>query len=298
MEFTTYKKDYNTIFRCKYDSLEEFLNALITKKINTNIFPYPLSINEDYNFSKTKSFKEAWELCKYTYDDGYKNFSDKVKHISFKLENTYKEIDVYKPVGSSVNVPRFLFGIPDNMRSKEIVYERPVVNIFFQEAYNCQTTHEQIMNRGIFTLALINYLENAKKYRVNFSFFELLKYDNEVIYITMCLKNKNENLKLKRCYFPLVHPSFFRRLIFRAEEIIPNLQNDWSNGYGVPLEFKECKRYLEEDTSKSIYISTPQELGIYGYDINEDIKNFINNINQKYSIFEEKGNSRKYKPNF
>ena len=261
---------------------------IYSSKINTNIFHHPESIYGNYDFTKTNSFEEAWNLCKFTYDSGYKEFSNLVRNIQFKIENKEKLVNAYKPVGSSTNVPRFLTGIPNNMRTKEKVYINPTINIYYQFSYNCQITENQIRNRGVLTLALINYLENIKKYNIILNFESIAQQGNELIIISIKLKNINDKLNVKKCYFPIVHPSFLRRLEFRAEEIIPYLKENWSFGYGRPLNFSEAKIYLKDyfDTKNGIYISTPDELCIRGDNINNDADNFIKIINSKYSIMD------------
>ena len=158
-DFKKYNSNNYKIFKCYYNSLDDFLECLITKPVNREIFPSLSSEDLDYRWSGTRTFKEAWELCKYTYDEKYNDFRDKVNKVDYKIQNKTKKIDCYKPVGSSVNVPRYLFGIPDNMRNKEEVLTRPVVNIYYQSSYESSTSKEQIINRGVLTLALINYLE-------------------------------------------------------------------------------------------------------------------------------------------
>ena len=304
-EFKKYSIYNYKIFKCEYYSLDDFLQTIIKKPINYLIFDNPSSNNELNNeWYGTNSFKEAWELCKYTYDEKFEEFRNKINKVSFKLYNKYKYIDCYKQVGSSVNIPRYLFGIPNNMRNKEQVLTSPTVNIYYQIAYSSMTESEQIRNRGILTLALINYLENVKHYKVNLNFFEMAECDNEIIYITINLKKEDEKLKIKKCYFPIVHPSFLRRLIFRAKEIIPNLENNWEVGYGKAINYEKAKLLIENENKNekvinSIYISTPYELGIEGKNIEEDMDSFIRTINEKYNILEEvKQKKMKYKNDF
>ena len=280
---------YSVLFKYDFSSLDDFLNELITKKINERIFQIPVSFAGSKSFTGTNSFEEAWNLCKYTCDDGYKKFSSLVDRIQFKYENYERYIQKYKPTGYSASVPRFLCGIPDNMRSREKVYDKPVINLYFQYVYNCNVTKGQVRNRGILTLALINYLENIKNYNVNFNFIAVIKNASEIIYISIKLKDKDEKLKIKKCYFPIVHPSFARRLTFRAIEIIPYLQTDWSYGYGRALDYKDAKNYIyDEEVGRAIYISTPDELGIKGKSIEEDAENFIEIINLKYNFLNDK----------
>ena len=279
------------IHTVSYHSLDDFLMTIIQKPI-TDDFHNPASIIGDKYFTGTESFKEAWEACKFTYDNGYTEFSSKLSGINFKMSGKEEKIKCYKPVGSSVNVPRYLLNVPNNMRNTRTIYRENVVDIYFQMAYSAFTEKKQIINRGVLTLALINYLEKIKNYKVRLNLIEFSKVDEdakEIILTYINIKNKNEKINVKKCYFPLVHPSFLRRLLFRSVEITPSLEYNWrDSAYGIPLKYDEVLKYLDRNVNNSIYISTPKELGIEGNDIDEDLKNFKDSINSKYGIFDEK----------
>ena len=125
---------------------------------------------------------------------------------------------------------------------------------------------------------LINELE--KQYNVVFNLFECATELNEMIYICINLKKEHEKINVKRLYFPLVNPDFLRRLILRSKECCFDISYEWNPGYGTPYIPSEAD---EEYLNKTIYISTPNEMGIYGYDLKSDYENFINYIsNQSY----------------
>ena len=160
-----------------------------------------------------------------------------------------------------------------------------VLNIYMQIGYNCYQTKEQIINRGILTLNLINYLE-SNSIKVNFLLISASIQNNEIAMIKIPLKNTYEKLNLKKCYFPIVHPSFLRRLCFRAKELMPLIDDGWARGYGRALNFKEVDDILEHESFNTdyIYISTPEELNIYGENLLDDLENFITSLNNDYGL--------------
>lgn len=296
MEIKILKKGNYAVFKQSYYDLQDFLNCLTTKPINYDIFSEPATfINGEADFYGTNTFEEAWNLCKFGYDNGFASFHELVNSIQFQFKNQEKIVKRYKPVGGSPSVERFLKGIPNNMHYRQKEYDRPIIDIYMNVSYHCNTCTEQIRNRGILVLSLIEYLEKAKNYKVNFSFFSASYLNDEIIYTTIPLKKWNETINIKKCYFPLVHPAFLRRLMFRSEEIIFGLQNPWNDGYGYPIPYKMVSALLELDYNNIIYISNPDELGIKGENIKEDSMRFIEIINQKYHILDDEKEKTKRK---
>jgi len=286
----TIKKNY-MIFKHEYVNLTDFLNTLNNNKINYKIFgDYLSSEKGDYNFTKTSSFEDAWNMCRFGWNEGFEEFHDEIKRIELQYVYKFRKVNTYKPIGCNPSVPRYLLGIPNNMHFKEKIYDKKVIDIYFDISYSHYVTFEQIINRGILTLALINYLEKTKFFAVNLHFIGLSKCDDEILFLDIPLKKEKEQLNIKKCYFPIVHPSFLRRLCFRALEIT-NVTNKWNNGYGQPLSIDDSKFILDNSFENVIYISAPDKMGIKGNDIEEDLENFINVINTKYGdILDENNN--------
>lgn len=279
----THNPRYYNLFDYQYYNLDSFLKALITLSINDKVFRNAASIYEDYDFTKTNSFEEAWNLCRFGMDEGYQKFVNGLNHINFKQSEFEKEKKNYKCIGYVPNVPRFLNGNPNNMKIQQKQIVRSSITIKVQVSYSSSTDKEAVINRGICILNLINYLE-----RHNFDCILQLEsisvYRNEMIKISVPIKRDNEKLNIKLSYFPLVHPSFLRRLIFRGIEIIPNLSAGWSPNYGYPYKLNDFEIAALENT---IYVSTPSEMNIYGYNLDTDFENFTEYINQKYHIYDQ-----------
>lgn len=282
MRINKIRKDGYTIFKHEYVNLTDFLDTLLNNKINYDVFGTQLgSEYNDYSFSQTHNFNEAWDMCRFGYNEGFEEFRDEIRRIEFEYIYKFRRVNAYKPVGGSPSVPRYLLGLPNNMHYKEKINDKKIIDIYFNIAYDCSTTTEQIINRGILTLALINHLEKTNFFGINLHFVELVQCDDEILYLDIPLKNDREKLNIKKCYFPIVHPSFLRRLCLRACEITP-VQNAWNYGYGTPMTFKDAKFLMDNNLDNSIYISSPREMEIRGNNLLEDLDSFINIINSKY----------------
>lgn len=268
------------IYKFEYWNLDAFLKTISTFPINKRIFPNPSSILNAYSFSMTHSFEEAWNLCKFGWDQNYQNFVNKLTHINLRFSQIEKLKREYSCVGYTPNVSKFLSGNPNNMKIDKKKLTKKAIKINMGISYSAFTNYKQVINRGICVLWLINYLENIG-FNCIFQFESITVLEDEMIQIIIPLKRDDEKLNIKLSYFPLVHPSFLRRLIFRAIEIVPNCTKDWNDFYGYPYK-KNDEEIL--DMKDTIYISTPMEMGIYGNDLDKDFDNFIKYIDVKYNL--------------
>ena len=294
MRINKYNKDGYTVFKHEYVNLTDFLDALLSNRINYDVFGDQLgSESSDYSFSQTRNFNEAWNMCRFGWNKGFEEFRDEIRRIEFEYAYKFRKVNAYKPIGGSPSVPRYLLGLPNNMHYKEKVRDKKIIDVYFNIACDWRITHEQIINRGVLTLALISHLERTNFFGINLHFVELVMCDDEILYLDIPLKNDKERLNIKKCYFPIVHPSFLRRLCFRACEITP-VRNAWNYGYGSVMNFSNAKFLLDDNLDNSIYISSPREMGIMGDDLLKDLDVFINVINSKYGdILDENDNYTK-----
>lgn len=280
-------KNYNgyALYISEFKDFNSFLQAITDEDINDIFINKFASVNGSFNFTQTSSFKEAWDLCRFSWDDGFDNFYNLFRKVNYIFAKDYVTERDFLPVGYLPNIPRYLKGIPTSMYAYKKAEATKVLNIYMQIGYNCYQTREQIINRGILTLNLINYLE-SNSIKVNFLLISASIENNEIAMIKTPLKNTYEKLNLKKCYFPIVHPSFLRRLCFRAKELMPLTDEEWSSGYGRALGFREVDDILEHESFNTdyIYISTPEELNIYGENLLDDLENFITSLNNDYGL--------------
>jgi len=114
-------------------------------------------------------------------------------------------------------------------------------------------------------------------YRVNLKFYEIAKVGNQILYIDMILKSAGERINLQKFYFAFCNPSFLRRIILRVKETTPGLDRLWRNSYGYCMDKTEIKKILGIEEN-NIFINWPQQMGVKGENIEEDIENFLNRI--------------------
>lgn len=265
------------LFYQQYNSLEDFLRAIIQMPINYQVFESPSSKRYMPDFHYLKSFEEAWNKCYYGDNENYENFKmkfDYLKKIYNDTQTLKKENNIY---GFCPNIPKYLYGNPKNMINNHYISSpKPSIIVTINLSYNHNTNHSQIINRGILTLILIDNLE--KNYNIKFNLIACSTIENEMIYIEILLKNETAKLNLKKMYFPLVNPDFLRRLLFRSIETVFGISKSWEDTYGTsyyPSEYD--KKYLEN----TIYISTPKKMGIEGRNLKEDYNNFMNYLNSQ-----------------
>ncbi len=273
------KSEYK-IFRYNYYNLDTFLKAIVTMPINYEVFSCPSSKMNDCSFSGTESFEEAWNLCRFGWDNGYDKFISKLNILNLKFSQIERLQNQYSCVGYVPNVAKFLCGNPKNIKTKINETVKKAIKINVEISYSAFTEIDAVINRGVCILSLITYLERLGIDCI-LEFSSTAVCEDEMIEIIVPIKRDKEKLNIKLSYFPLVHPSFLRRLIFRAIEIIPNCNNNWSVGYGYP--YKKNDEEIKQ-MKNTIYISTPSEMGIYGENLNQDFDNFMNYINIKYNL--------------
>ena len=289
-----YYENDDVIYYKQFKNLDEFLMSILSVDINPIFETSFSSVNGDSCFTGTKSYQEAWEMAHYMMDENFEKFYSQFKYLTYQFSKTSMIKNNYSVVGYNPNVPRYLKGIPTSMNSYYKEYTEELVCIYYPLAYSCFTSKEQVRNRGLLTLALIDYFEK-QNIKVEFYSYEMLQEGNEKLLMVIPLKNGIEHLNVKKCYFPIVHPSFLRRLIFRAMELMPLTNEEWPYGYGRPCDYQKSIDFFQKNSrlidgrrdqmeeKKIIFISTPNELGINGQDLQADCENFIKSINSLYT---------------
>lgn len=278
----------STVYVGTFDSLDDFLFYVRDENVNYMFVDKMASKSRDYYFTETNSYEEAWNLCRYGMNEGFIQFADQFDSLNYYIDSQDRVEDYYSVSGFLPSVPRYLLNIPAAMHSYHVVKDDPTINIYMNYSYEAYTSKNAVKNRGIIVLSLIQYLEK-KGYKINFYGFDLshTKSYSELLFLEVPLKKEYEKINLKLMYFPLVNLSFLRRLLFRAEEKMPLKSSEWVGGYGIPSRCEETIEFLEayqklKNIDQIIYISSPDELGIYGKDLKEDYQRAIKKINQKY----------------
>lgn len=197
------ERDKCVIYRMKFNSLYELERYLKDDpQVNTSIFKSQKSeyLPEDF---AGEDLKRSIEYCHGGYLKGFDKFMElkrKLDAVNKKALSSRKTTNSY--VGSRPNVVSFVAGAPKSMYRMERVGEKQFVDIYMNLVYSGETTDDQILNRGILTLNLINVLENAGL-GVNLYVFEASHLYDEIFIAEIKLKRAGEITNIGQCYYPM-----------------------------------------------------------------------------------------------
>lgn len=277
----TYQKGNYTVYEFEFLSVIDFLNYLEENPINTQFFSENnLSSNKsDFAWTKTANFEEAANLLKFGYHEDF----DKLLKLKDSLER-YIKVGAkngkqhHDFVGYAPDVKAYLEGDPMAMYNRTPP-KRNKISVFYNCANLSNVTTSQIYNRGVITLTLVELLEKMG-FNVDLKVFTMSEKDDEIHYAKFLLKRENERLNIQKLYFPMCHPSFLRRLVFRLREETMGVKRNWSKNYGVTCGSNLTSNIIELEHN-DIIICKPDELGIRGHDILKDAENTLKYIENK-----------------
>jgi len=233
----------------------------------------------------TKNIKEAYNLLLSGDDNLYKKFQEQ-KDITVErmLGNTINKNQIKNDiVGFQPNVPNFLLGLPDNMINQEPKkISQKILNIVLCMSVSSGVSSSTLQNIGMKYTQVIDILEKSG-YRVNLYIAHSGEYDDEKDICLIRIKTDREPFNIKKCVFPIAHPSMFRRIMFRWIEccdVDNELTSGWG-GYGRPINDKEYTKKIIDKNLKNNFI-------VWNFQ-NTDFKNvgvtkILEELKEKYGI--------------
>ena len=297
MEKRVRKFHDDELIEYKFDSIWSLFQHLKQSKITKPFQKDRSSESGSFEFTGTKNYTEAERLCLY---GGDKSEFEKFMYLKESLDDTLIEKQVrtiqYNDfVGDTPNVPMYLMGHPLNMirQKKEEFSEDKIIDIYFNISVSSSVEKSQIFNRGIIALTLIDHLESLG-YKVNLHLFELSTSDDQICLYEFNLKEIDQPTDYRTLFFPLTHPSFLRRIIFRLVETTPELNSSWADGYGKPANWLLIRDVFDIEQGNKFVFYSPDDMGIYGADLEEDFKRCMSRlgVEEKLDLSKKTGNKR------
>lgn len=272
----TYDDEERILYRANFDSLYDLYQYLKSNpKINREVFATLSSVNGRPSFAGVPYEEAVEELMKSPRSE-YLDFLELSKQLN---EEAIDYIDEYVSFrtygGGSIDIPTYVTGNPLCFNSSRKVAVPKFVRINIGLSYNCTTSKQQVMNRAIITAALVGALERAG-YTVSINAFELSREYNEFANINVNIKNGDDSLNKASLFKTLCYVEFLRRLLFRVLETM-DVKEGWSHGYGSTCQESTVREVMKLDPN-DIYIGEPDEMGIYGHDIMDDLKSCLDNL--------------------
>lgn len=216
--------------------------------------------SEEYaKFSGTHSWEESMEIMRNGYHEGAANILA-AKGVS--LDSFKRDAEAYKQkvdyAGSRPHIVNSICGMPKTMiNRKKQMKQQKYIHLYYNISCPCNITQKEINKAGKNLLALVKYYESVH-IRVALSVMFAAAVEGsqtENSHIRGCIvsiKNYDQPLNILSVAYPIVHPSFLRRQIFKwietakCMETIPS-QWQWQirDGHGYAVHEKTFKGNLE-----------------------------------------------------
>lgn len=244
-----------------FDSLNEFIatinkrptTANYTKLYGTNIDGMPShgSYGLDYG---TRGWAEADGLLRNGYSEGAKAMLDEGHGINVDELQQRKKFAIDR-VGSMPHVPNAIIGLPKNMVRRVNEPKRTkAITIYYDFSASADVSADSLATGGRNIYATVRYLEQ-RGYRVQLCCMIAcceIRYRTvhgnrsrytHVAMMSVKIKDYQQAINPLMIAYPVTHPSFFRRHIFRwIETSEPTRHSEYVKGYGAPYR-DYCNAY-------------------------------------------------------
>lgn len=225
-------------------------------------------------FCKTNTFTDAYKMLTEGWYEGSKKLE---KRLSLEKGSTLNKLErkfVQDVVGFQPIVANYLMGVPKSMvNSKMVMRKEKVVTLNYCASFPGSVSASTIEENCITAFRIIKAIE-ALGIRVNLNVFYAGRVFDRVInsrrynLIKLKIKGANERLNVAKMAFPMVHPSFLRRILFRVIEVNPCFTCEYVGGYGMVLSNNEFIEVFKDRLKGEYLIPTYIANSI---DWNEDV---------------------------
>ena len=215
-----------------------------------------------YEFCKTNTFTDAYKMLTEGWYEGSKKLETRLKLEKGSTFNKLERKFIQDVVGFQPIVANYLMGVPKSMvNSKMVMRKEKVVTLNYCAAFSSSVKASVIEENCITAFRIIKAIETAGT-RVNLNvFYAGYVYDYQTgknrckryNLIKLRIKGANERLNIAKMAFPMVHPSFLRRILFRVIEVSPSFTKEYVEGYGRVVPNDEFAEVFK-DKLKGEYI--------------------------------------------
>jgi len=275
-----YNKNNYDIMYYYFESIYEFINYIENQEVSKPFKRATLASEKlDYDWFKTRNIDEAKKLATYGYNENFNEFVElKIKLEKYIKLSSKKSKQYNYYVGYAPDVKAYLEGNPLSMLNKTNPISKQI-DIYYNCANLSNVSTSQIFNRGIITLSIVEVLEKLG-FNVNLNVFSMSLKGRQIHYSVFKLKDTNEILNIKKLYFPLTHPSWHRRLVFKLRELTPDINSNWPESYGTTCDEATIREIIDLKPN-DIVICRPDEMGVRGNDLIEDANRMFEYINNE-----------------
>ena len=187
--------------------------------------------DQKYKFTRTWTFQDAMNLARYGWAEGVSKIQQFEKLDLPTHETFMQNYDIqteYSVAGGSVNIGRYLSGMPDCMRhmrtSNHHALPSRVQKIMIIGNSSCYASADEILKHGYKIYQIIEALEMANIQTDITLAYSAKNYNTEQIsdycfYETYIkIKKAEDVLYPEKILFCVAHPAMFRRLVLSEKE--------------------------------------------------------------------------------
>lgn len=241
------------IYMEEYNSISEFIQTINSRSQNPEMTSKASEI-AGYTFTGTHDYNEAENLLLHGWVEESEKLNEMLK-LKVLKEKSVKNI--YDVAGFQCSVPRYLQGIPTNMINQKVITKKQkVITITKNISYSTYVRKETIEEESVKVLQLVNSLEK-QGYRVilNVTMICKSKKGGIILCNKVRIKNASERLNLSKISFPMVHPSYLRRILFKWIETFEYTTKSFDTNYGVPVKCEDFNNIIKNNKNDNEYFA-------------------------------------------
>ena len=232
------------VFVDRFDDMNIFLKTIKSRPFNTVFKDYPDgrgSENDDYSFSKTKSYKESEDIMKIGYKEGLADLKKAEKSIPVCSKGS-KAVPTASVIGYTPHVPNAIAGIPCSMIShKQVVMKSKMISMAYDMTASWEVNADDFVKAGRVLLSFIEMVE-SRGYRVKLDMMLTACKNNERSVALIKVKDFRQPVNPLKLSYMMLHPSFLRRQGLKWTETNPDLTDrGFRSGHGCAL-YHACKK--------------------------------------------------------
>lgn len=156
---------------------------------------------------------------------------NKTATMEKSVRKTYNSVVGYMP-----NIPRYVMGLPDNMRAeKRVKHKSKIINVYIDTGVPWSCSQSALEDACVRVVEEVLGLEK-QGYRINLTAMFSSAMNGQVAFCGVKIKGANQPLNLSRILFPFVRAHDWERsLCFAWYERTGGIKH--VSGYGKPLSY-------------------------------------------------------------
>lgn len=229
-------------------------NPEITSGFRAN--PHSSLVSErQTKWSGTKTFEEALDMLEHGWPEKAREVEEELRGLkASKQAVALQRRFVRDVVGFQPIVASWLRGDPESMVNVKMKpVKNKVVHLNVNVSFSCGVSANQIQDNCINALRVVQMVEKSG-YRAEVDVVIVAgagldvktKRSRQLNVFKLRVKRSDERLNTAKVVFPMIHPSFLRRIFFRVVETMPEYEVGYSRGYGYPYNEQEIREDIPE----------------------------------------------------